>query len=133
MSADAGAYRLFLRLTRPARIEAGRLGRFRLEPGLYVYIGSARRALAARVARHRRLAETKTGRRHWHVDGFLLHGYSRLVAVESHPGAEECDLSRALAGDDRASVPVAGFGATDCRAGCPAHLYRLEPDAGEPL
>ena len=130
---DGGAYRLFLRLSRPSWVRAGRLGRFRLEPGLYVYVGSARRALAARVARHRRLAERKEGNRHWHVDGLLLHGYSRLVRAESYPQGEECELSRALAADANASVPVAGFGATDCRAGCPAHLYRLEPDSPEPL
>ncbi|HKJ75673.1 MAG TPA: GIY-YIG nuclease family protein [Gammaproteobacteria bacterium] len=130
---DGGAYRLFLQLTRPAWVRAGRLDRFRLEPGLYIYVGSARRALAARVDRHRRLAERKHGNRHWHVDGLLLHGYSRLVRAETYPDTEECALSRGLAGDACASVPIAGFGATDCRAGCPAHLYRLEPDCGEPL
>lgn len=130
---DAGAYRLFVRFSRPAWVRAGRRGRFRLEPGLYVYVGSARRALAARVARHRRLATEKRGNRHWHIDGVLLHGWSRLVQAELHPGAEECRLARDLAAAPSVTVPVPGFGATDCRAGCPAHLYRLEPGSPEPL
>lgn len=70
---NSGAYLITLSLARAAWIEAGRLGRFRLEAGTYVYVGSAKRALQARVARHCRLATTKQGKRHWHIDGLLLH------------------------------------------------------------
>jgi len=125
--ADSGAYRLHIVLRRPAIVTAGALGRRRLEPGHYVYVGSARRALSKRVERHRRLAREKQGRRHWHIDGLLLHRFSRLVEAELLPGAEECLLSHALGIQSGVTVPVPGFGATDCRAGCPAHLYRVGP------
>lgn len=121
-TANGGSYRLVLRLNRSANLEVGRRGTVTLPPGLYVYVGSARRNLAQRVARHQRLARTKEGRRHWHVDALLLHPDSELVVAELHPGAEECPLLQATLRLAGSSVPVPGFGATDCRAGCPAHL-----------
>ena len=122
-AANGGAYLLFLSLKRGIVVTPGRLGRRRLAPGRYVYVGSARRNLSQRVRRHQRLAADREGRRHWHVDALLLHPWVRLDRVELHPGGEECELSHDLA--RRAEVPIPGFGATDCRAGCAAHLYRL--------
>ncbi len=102
------------------------MGRYRLPPGVYVYVGSARRNLAQRVARHRRLATEKQGNRHWHLDGLLLHRRARLIEAELLPGADECTVSQQLAGRKGVTIPVPRFGATDCRNGCGAHLYRLE-------
>ncbi len=123
---NGGAYRLHFRLNHAAWIEPGRLGRFRLEPGHYVYVGSARRNLSQRVARHRRLSTEKAGNRHWHIDALSLHRFSHLIEVEILEGADECRLSAQLAARHDVSVPIAGFGATDCKAGCHSHLYRVE-------
>ena len=123
---NSGAYRLFLEVPRTILITAGALGRRRIEPGIYVYVGSASRGLRQRVARHQRLAEEKQGNRHWHIDALLLHRATRLVRVELLPGEEECALSHALHDSGEVSVPLPGFGATDCAHGCPAHLYRLK-------
>ena len=133
MSADGGAYRLFIELPVTVEVRVGALGSQQFTPGIYVYVGSARRGLSARLARHRRLAEEKAGRRHWHIDALLLHPGSRLIRADALPGREECRLSRALARRRLSSVPVPGFGATDCRAGCAAHLYRVEPELAETL
>ncbi|GAB4348458.1 MAG: GIY-YIG nuclease family protein [Gammaproteobacteria bacterium] len=122
-SGNAGAYRLYLRVARGAWIEAGRLGRFRLEPGYYLYVGSARRNLQQRIARHRAIASGVRRGGHWHIDALLAHRYVRLVATEAHPGGEECVISRAVARQSGVSVPIIGFGATDCHARCRAHLY----------
>lgn len=120
---NSGAYRLLIELRRPAVVEAGRLGRHRLEPGLYVYVGSARRGLRQRVARHQRTADQRGAGGHWHIDQLLKHRHAHLVEVELAVGAEECVLAARTAALPAAHVPVPGFGATDCRAGCPAHLY----------
>lgn len=122
---NAGAYRLFLKVNRAAWIEVGRRGRFRIEPGYYVYIGSARRNLRQRVARHRQIASGHREGGHWHVDSLLAHRSVRLIAAESVSGGEECRLSQSLALQPGVGIPIAGFGATDCRAGCKAHLYRI--------
>jgi len=125
MSSNSGAYLLYFRLRRPALVTAGRLGRQRFEPGRYVYVGSARRHLEQRVARHRRLARTGQGRRHWHIDGVLLHRRFVLANSEALPGGNECRISAQLAAHPGVTVPVPGFGATDCGAGCRSHFYRL--------
>lgn len=93
----------------------GALGEFDLAAGTYIYTGSARRNPAARVARH--LAREK--RLRWHVDWLLAHPAARVTEVRWFTGAE-CAVNRATPGE----LPVPGFGASDCRAGCGAHLKR---------
>ncbi len=122
---NSGAYCLLITLTRPAIIVPGRLGKVRLEAGRYCYVGSARRGLRQRVARHLRTAQHKPGSGHWHIDALLSHRYARIADAELLPGSNECAVSRTLAETTGVSVPVRGFGATDCRAGCAAHLYQL--------
>lgn len=116
-----GSYLLALALEAPVRIRIGRLGRFDLPPGHYLYAGSALGpgGVRARVLRHAR----RRKRRHWHIDA--LRAVARLTAVwvcldgrrHEHAWAAAC---RAL---PAASVPVPGFGASDCA--CPAHLVHL--------
>ena len=123
---NSGAYQLVIRLPRRIEIEAGSLGTQQLKAGTYVYVGSAKRGLRQRVGRHRRLADEKQGRCHWHVDRLLMHPDSRLVRIETFAAGDESSLSHALADQPGVTVPVAHFGATDCQHGCKAHLYRLK-------
>ncbi|MCG5512518.1 GIY-YIG nuclease family protein [Ectothiorhodospira shaposhnikovii] len=109
-------YQLYIRLSRPCRIQAGRLASHRLPAGWYVYTGSARRNLVARVERH--LSRDKTLR--WHIDWLLSRREARVIHVSLHHEAE-CDLNAATGGE----VLIAGFGATDCRARCGSHLRYL--------
>ena len=92
----------------------------RLPPGAYLYCGSAKGpgGIRARVGRH--LKARKALR--WHVDRLTAAGGIRGVIVA--PDGDECDLFnrfRAIAG---CTVPVAGFGSSDC-CRCPAHLLRM--------
>jgi Uri superfamily endonuclease len=131
-----GAYLLYLRVSSRIRLRVGALGEVRMPSGVYVYVGSARRSLAARVERHRRLAELKEGKIHWHIDYLLVRREVKLLSIESFPRKDECDLSGKLARRMGTTVPMRGFGSSDCRAGCAAHLYlcsrmdrlRLGPD-----
>jgi Uri superfamily endonuclease len=117
------AYRLRIRLARPVAVTVGRLGRFELPAGRYVYTGSARRGLEARIARHLRHGKDKHLR--WHVDYLLAAPGCAVTDVERHD-ADECALNRAVGG----SVPVPGFGASDCRSGCGSHLRYLGDGEG---
>lgn len=116
-----GCYHLVIRVPRAVEIGIGRLGRRRLPAGWYVYTGSARSGLRARIARHLRRRKTL----HWHIDYLLAAPGARVVEVIERPGVHvgECSLNQAIGrlGGARAVVP--GFGASDCRAGCPAHVY----------
>ena len=124
---DSGAYLLHLVLHSSIDLRIGALGEFRLPAGYYLYVGSARRNLVARLARHRKLAQTKQGKVHWHIDYLLTRPEISLNLAEPFTGAKECPLSWALSKRHDISVPIAGFGASDCKAGCPAHLYRVRP------
>ena len=121
--ADSGIYQLLLHLPAPAQITVGRLGRFDFQAGFYVYTGSALRARAKRIARHQAAAKPLR----WHID--YLPIAAPVVAVRLLPAAAgECAANQALAADPGVSVPVPGFGCSDCRAGCPAHLLYLGAD-----
>jgi Uri superfamily endonuclease len=134
---EAGTYCLILRADKPQRIQVGRWGMLDVQPGYYLYVGSAfgRGGVNARVSRHCR----ETQARHWHVD------YLRDVAVpvEVWCGYDSRDLehrwAELLAGMCGVSS-VPGFGCSDCK--CESHLFTSlgEPDfecfsavAGTPL
>ena len=119
------SYQLVIELARPARVRVGALGTFALPAGRYLYTGSARRALEARIARH--LASPGAKRLRWHVDWLLAHPAARVVAVRRSALAE-CALVRRTGG----AVVVPGFGASDCRAGCGSHLRYLGPHRSSP-
>jgi Uri superfamily endonuclease len=116
-----GCYHLVIRLRRATELSVGRFGDWRLPAGWYVYTGSARRGLEARIARHLRSEK----RLHWHVDYLLASPDASVVEAVRHWGGSfgECELNQAIEHLPGAQVPVPGFGASDCRAGCPAHLF----------
>ena len=105
---DAGIYFLLIRLDKAVSLAiAGR--RSVLPAAWYVYVGSAQRHLARRIARHCRTRK----RLHWHVDHLLRCG--RVVAVRVLDGAprgmEAACADLWLRHAD--FVPVRKFGATD--------------------
>jgi len=123
---DCGVYQLHLRLSGRVRIRVGRLGRCTFPAGRYVYTGRAARHLPARVRRHVRGAR----RRRWHIDYLLAHRAVRIekVVLAAGRAAAECAVNRRLGRAGRCIVR--GFGASDCRAGCAAHLWWLGGDGG---
>jgi Uri superfamily endonuclease len=114
-------YQLQIELTRPVRCRVGRLGEFDFPAGRYSYTGSARRGLEARIARHLRAEKTLR----WHID-YLLGAPGVQVTGVVRSSRPECGLNQATGG----VVIAAGFGASDCSAGCGAHLKHLGPVAG---
>ena len=84
--------------------------------GRYVYTGSAKRNVDARIARHLRHDKAL----HWHIDYLLTSPGVRVVEVVRSRRAE-CELNRA----GRGRILAVGFGASDCRADCCAHLKYL--------
>jgi Uri superfamily endonuclease len=109
----------------PLNLEVGALGMVSLPAGRYAYVGSARSGIEVRLARHRRLAEEKTGKIHWHIDYVLVNRHTQWVGEEVLEDGVECAVSKQIAAKDGVTAPVPGFGASDCRSGCVAHLYLL--------
>jgi len=110
------SYQLLIDVARPLRCTIGRLGVFDVAAGRYLYTGSAKRNMEARIARH--LRQDKAVR--WHIDYLLKSPGVRVLEVtRSRRG--ECALNQSAGG----VFPIPGFGASDCRAGCGAHLKYL--------
>jgi Uri superfamily endonuclease len=125
---------LFLWLDRAAVVSVGRLGKKELPAGKYAYLGSAMGpgGLRARLGRHLR----GEGKPHWHIDALRRVALVQAVCYLTVPWVTveqrlECLWGQALAGLPGAAVPIPGFGASDCRLGCPAHLVAL-PSADLP-
>ncbi|MHB9287491.1 GIY-YIG nuclease family protein [Halobacteriales archaeon Cl-PHB] len=114
---EGGTYTLVVSLLDEVTVEVGALGTIEFQPGWYAYTGSALgQGGFSRVERHRELARGASDTRHWHVDYLLGLEAAGVDDVFRSPGLDaECPVARAIEG-----VPVAGFGATDCR--CDTHL-----------
>ena len=110
------SYQLLISVPRRKVLSVGKLGGSVFPAGFYIYTGSARRHLLKRIFRH--LGRSKKLR--WHID-FLLSERDVSVLQVRVGAAPECALNRQTSGE----IPVAGFGASDCRAGCGSHLKYL--------
>jgi Uri superfamily endonuclease len=116
-----GTYALILTSSSDRLIEIGKLGQLLLQPGYYVYAGSAfgPGGIKARIAHHARISQ----RPHWHIDylrSVLLLDevwYSYDSERHEHRWADTFSRSKG------ATLPIAGFGASDCR--CKSHLYLI--------
>lgn len=133
--AEPGSYALVLRLEQSHNIQVGRLRTTRFQAGIYIYLGSAQGpgGLRARLDHHQK----GEGALHWHID--YLRRYSYVTAIYYLTNSTfqqlcavlpadrfECRWSQTLANLPGAAYPMPGFGASDCQAGCPAHLVRFD-------
>ena len=116
---DSGIYCLLLWIPRPCRIQWAHRAACDFPPGWYVYTGSAKRNLLARLTRH--LRRRKILR--WHID--RLRPFTRISEIWVRPWApgRECGTNALLRRLPGVTVPCRGFGASDCR--CDAHLLQL--------
>ncbi len=117
---EPGSYALHLILREPVRLAVGRLEEFAFPAGDYLYLGSAQGpgGLRGRLRHHARVAASL----HWHLDWLRPHAVLAGCWYSLEGGSLECSWSQALLGLPGASVPAPGFGASDCRRGCAAHL-----------
>ncbi|MCL5271455.1 MAG: GIY-YIG nuclease family protein [bacterium] len=124
-----GAYILGLCLATRRRVRLGGLGWHVLDPGWYFYVGSARGpgGLTARLGHHLRPAVNP----HWHIDHLRRHARLESIWYGVHDDRRECVWAARLAGAAGLVVPVARFGASDCR--CPAHLFFAPKGTSAPI
>lgn len=117
LPAARGAYALLIRL-RTATPLPDRFGGS-LDPGLYCYLGSAYGSGGIRARCRRHLRRDKAKR--WHIDWLTVRG--ETIEAVARPNLTECALTDALRALPGVTVPVDGFGSSDCRH-CPAHLLK---------
>ncbi len=121
--ADSGLYIIIISLGKPTRVRVGALGVLGFEPGVYLYVGSARRSLSKRIGRH---AKPRKPSR-WHID--YLRKVSRWVGYVTYSGeTDECSLANNVMKAVGGFLTHEGFGSSDCR--CRGHLIftRQKPE-----
>lgn len=119
---DRGIYILVLKLEKSQFISAGKLKRTKFQPGIYLYIGKARKGLKARLKHHLRTEKKKF----WHIDYLIQKTRIEDIWVKRN-SFEECqtvDMIRGIRKDAR--FPLKKFGSSDCN--CPGHLLHLAQD-----
>ncbi len=113
LPASPGTYLLLLWLQREHRLVVGRLGEQVLGRGWYLYVGSAMGAggLRGRLGHHLRKSE----RPHWHLDYLRQVATPREVWLLPHDASREDEWALLLGSLPGATLPIAGFGASDRR------------------
>ena len=122
---------LFLHVSEETVLNVGGLGTQNFPKGYYTYTGSAlgkgSTNLKHRLARHQR----KQKQLFWHIDYFLANNN---VTIEKTVAAEttkklECTTNCYLKTLADTTIPVNGFGASDCASNCKSHLLYF-PELG---
>ncbi len=132
---DRGVYTLLIKVSKGQVLDIGKLGRRNFPRGHYTYTGSAlgkgSMSLAGRISRH--LRRERKGR--WHIDYLLNLSDVRVGAVVYSETAlgMECPIVKRLASLEGVEGVVKGFGSSDCRNGCLAHLHRFPNHSKERL
>lgn len=114
-----GTYVLILRLGRDHEVQIGKQGRFRFRAGFYGYVGSAfgPGGLTSRLKHH----INPTTRQHWHIDYLRRVARVEQIWLAEHTVRREHDWADLIQEIYCASIPLPGFGASDCR--CESHLF----------
>ena len=122
MREDSGvkSYQLLIRVKKLVDISIGKLGPCEFPAGEYIYTGSGKRTIEARVSRH----FSRPKKLRWHIDSLLSASEVHISGVTWSEVAE-CALILKTAGE----ILIPRFGATDCRNGCVSHLKYLGVDA----
>ena len=119
LNKEAGSYILVLKAEARSEVEVGSAGLLTIEPGYYLYLGSARGpgGVVARVGHHYR----QTANPHWHID--YLRAETELVDVWYIYSQQSYEHSWAdyFLAQEETKIPLGGFGASDCD--CQSHLF----------
>ncbi len=110
------SYQLYIHLSKCSIIEIGMLGTFEFPAGEYIYTGSAKRNMEARIQRHL----SKSKKLKWHIDYLLANPNAQVVEIKRFSDSE-CSINQKSEGE----ILIPRFGASDCKNRCGSHLkYR---------
>ena len=109
-------YQLSIHLKNKVTLTIGKLGSFEFPAGHYIYTGSAKSNIEARIRRH--LSQRKSLK--WHID-YLLNSKEACITKVERFTESECAVNQKTKG----SILIKQLGATDCKNGCGSHLKFL--------
>ena len=123
-----GTYALVMRLPAARRLPIGRRREIHFfESGWYIYVGSAKGpgGIKSRTDRHLTLHRENAKPLIWNIDDLREAVVIEEIWFSYDEASLEHEWSQAIMKHFRAEVPVKRFGSKDCKAKCPAHLFRL--------
>ncbi|MHC1766628.1 MAG: DUF123 domain-containing protein [Verrucomicrobiia bacterium] len=118
---DRGTYVLVAAVAQMKRLEIGSLGMQVLQPGFYLYVGSAFGAggLRARVGHHLKGAADP----HWHIDYLLTVAEPVEVWFTTADTKLEHHWAEMLENASQFRTPIARFGSSDYHRSRASHLF----------
>ena len=118
----AGTYLLVFESEVDITLTVGRCGRLCLQPGFYLYIGSAfgPGGLRARVKHHHAISP----RPHWHLDYIRPQLKPLQVWYSTTDKRLEHAWADAMVYTMRMQIPLSGLGSSDCQ--CESHFFYIE-------
>jgi len=119
MHSHPGTYTLVFSSNSDRPINIGKLGTLLIQPGFYVYVGSAfgPGGLKARIKHH----FNHSSRPHWHLDYLSPILSAREIWYTCDPTRREHQWATIHFETRGVFLPLPGFGSSDCR--CPSHLF----------
>ena len=116
-----GNYILVMSLEKTTNQIIPKFGNVRLLPGYYFYCGSAHGSggLKSRITRHL----NSNSKLFWHIDyiKYLMDFLEVWYQIQSEKN--ECSFSHFFSKQENAVIAIQGFGASDCKNMCNAHLW----------
>ena len=88
--------------------------------GDYIYIGSAKGCLEARLRRHLR----KDKKTYWHIDYLLKSVKTKILQIWITDKKVECQTAEVFCQNPTTEIIKKGFGSSDCK--CLAHLFYIK-------
>ncbi len=118
---DAKTYVLLIEILKGLNVYVGRLKDVHFEKGFYLYVGSAKRGLKARIERH--LSRKKNI--FWHIDYLLSSNQAKIKNIWINGKPKECQIARRL--QRKGYDFINKFGSSDCN--CHSHLFFINKGA----
>ncbi|GAG72913.1 unnamed protein product [marine sediment metagenome] len=88
--------------------------------GNYIYIGSAKGCLEARLRRHLK----KDKKSFWHIDYLLKNRRTQISKIWVIPKSIECEIADVFNKEPICELVKKGFGSSDCN--CLTHLFYIK-------
>ena len=110
-------YILLIHVSEDLEIKIGQLGEVFFKEGDYIYIGSAKAWLEARLQRYLR----KEKRIFWHIDYLLRSEKTKILRIWIIDKKVECKNAEVFCQNPATEIIKKGFGSSDCR--CLTHLF----------
>ncbi|MHA1636485.1 MAG: GIY-YIG nuclease family protein [Candidatus Thorarchaeota archaeon] len=126
-----GIYALLIEIKQPLTVDIGTTKDVQFQKGECVYIGSAQGDGSTNLENRLKRHFSKKKKIHWHIDYLLDSQVMFRDAVLAYTDEKmECQLVQSLISTHSFEWGPSGFGASDCKSKCTAHLLIYSKNTG---